>query len=135
MLRLGRLCVTDGRQAPGAGGFVALLFSVTGACVRRRSAQRLRRFEQAEKQMPLKRSFYAEANDLGTDGHPVDDEVERRTENEELKQRIMTAQDQLLGVLDNKRLYLALEELLGARTEARRGRKVEKRARWAWLLR
>jgi hypothetical protein len=57
--------------------------------------------------MPLKRSFYVEANDLGADGHPIDAEVERRTENEDLVQRIMTAQEQLLAVLDNKRLYLA----------------------------
>jgi hypothetical protein len=78
-----------------------------------------RRFEPVEKQMPLKRSFYKEANDLGADGHPIDDEVERRTENADLRQRIMTAQDQLLAPLNNKRLYLALEELLGERTEAR----------------
>jgi hypothetical protein len=87
--------------------------------VRRRSAQRRADSNKAEKQMPLKRSFYVEANDLGADGHPIDDEVERRTENQDLKQRIMTAQDQLLAVLDNKRLYLALEELFGERTEAR----------------
>jgi hypothetical protein len=31
----------------------------------------------------------------------------------------MAAQEQLLAVLDNKRLYLALEELLGERTDAR----------------
>jgi len=60
-----------------------------------------------------------EANDPETDGHPVDDEVERRTENADLKQRIMTAQEQLLVRLDDKRLYLALEELFGERTEAR----------------
>jgi hypothetical protein len=69
--------------------------------------------------MPQKRSFYKETNDLGADGHPIDDEVERRTESEDLKQRIMTVQDQLLAVLNDKHLYLALEELLGERTEAR----------------
>jgi hypothetical protein len=87
--------------------------------VRRRSAQRRADSNKAEKQMPSKRSFYVEANDLETDGHPIDDEVERRTENEDLKQRIMTAQDQLLAVLDNKRVYLALEELFGERADAR----------------
>lgn len=73
--------------------------------------------------MPLstpKRSFYNEANTLGTDGHPVDDEVERRVGNDDLKQRIVAAQDQLLAALgDQRRLYLALEEVLGERTEAR----------------
>jgi hypothetical protein len=78
-----------------------------------------RRFEQAEKQMPPRRSFYTDANDPGTDGHPVDDEVERRTEDADLKQRIITAQGHLLARLDDKRLYLALEELFGERTEAR----------------
>lgn len=67
-----------------------------------------------------KRSFYAEANNLGTDGHPVDDEVERRVSNEDLKQRIVAAQDRVLAALgDQRRLYLALEELIGERAEAR----------------
>jgi hypothetical protein len=67
-----------------------------------------------------KRNFYAEANGTASGDQSIDNLVANRTEDDGLRQRIITAQERVQTALGNQRaLYFLLEDLFGQRGERR----------------
>lgn len=63
-----------------------------------------------------KRNYYREARFEEKEGHPLDDEIDRRLRHATLSKQIHAAQDRLMAALGEQgHLFLRLEELFGNR--------------------